>query len=80
MQEYRCCLSCGNYFEVNEENKDEQYCSKDCYKEYIMCSICGNYCEKIAREDSNSFVCSEECARQYAFNAATKKTTEIAVE
>jgi hypothetical protein len=42
---YRICNSCGNFFTVQDENSEELYCSRECYKEYLRCMLCGNYFE-----------------------------------
>ncbi|MCG8571062.1 MAG: hypothetical protein MJB14_13055 [Spirochaetes bacterium] len=73
--EYRRCLCCGKYFEFDKKTGEEEadFCSKECSQHYVMCSVCGKYCEKIGNEDSSTFVCSEECAVQYDYNPKTHK-------
>jgi hypothetical protein len=63
VEEYRVCNSCGNYFLVTEDNKESIYCSKECYKEYIRCSICGSYIQSKDIIKSNDIFYCNECSK-----------------
>jgi hypothetical protein len=58
---YKRCISCGNYFEITEENEEDIYCSKSCNKEYTMCMVCGNYFEPKDIINSDGFLCCKKC-------------------
>lgn len=73
---YKQCLNCGNYFETSDTDKDSQYCSKDCYKEYIQCIVCGEYFEKDkTTKNDEPFVCSDECRKKYKYDRMSKQLT-----
>jgi hypothetical protein len=63
-QAYKRCVSCGDYFVVNEENKDSEYCSKSCEKEYEMCMICGNYFEPRNMVTEDNLKLCKKCSVQ----------------
>lgn len=59
---FKRCECCGNYFEVNENNKDEKYCSEECKAIYFRCSICGDYYKLEDFFDKERLICSKECS------------------
>lgn len=62
MIEYKQCLGCGNYFEVNDSNKNRDYCSQNCFVRYEQCIVCGKHFEVSNSQDEKSRnICSEEC-------------------
>ncbi|OHD11770.1 MAG: hypothetical protein A2086_12010 [Spirochaetes bacterium GWD1_27_9] len=60
--QYRRCISCGNYFEITEENKEALYCSEDCYSEYFVCLVCGNYFPISEIVKNKKVICCKECS------------------
>lgn len=72
---FQRCLSCGKYFEVSDNAKDVKYCSPECFREFIRCSVCGNFFEKTpgSIKDDELFVCSEECMKKYKFDRLTRQ-------
>jgi len=69
---FKRCFCCGNYFEINDENKDSDYCSIECMKKFSRCKVCGNYFEIVINNKyhKNNF-CSKEC-----FSAIDKKNKD----
>jgi len=57
---YKRCINCGNYFEVNENEKDREFCNDNCISNYERCQVCGNYFVSYG-ESSSHPTCSEEC-------------------
>ncbi|HBD96144.1 MAG: hypothetical protein A2015_07425 [Spirochaetes bacterium GWF1_31_7] len=70
---YKRCAGCGQYFEVLEENSSIQYCSAECYKEFIRCSVCGNFFIKQGNDNEENFVCSEECMKKYKYDRLARQ-------
>lgn len=57
---YKRCINCGNYFELNENEKDREFCNDSCVTHYERCQTCGNYF--ITNGDtSEPFTCSDGC-------------------
>ncbi len=55
---YKQCENCGKYFLITtEQNK---YCSIECEKKYVKCTICGNYYEYEPGMDENNYVCCDK--------------------
>jgi len=60
------CISCGKFFEINENNKSS-YCSKECQETYHKCIICGDYYLLEDFLDKDNLICSEECNKHFRF-------------
>lgn len=62
---YKRCIGCGNYFELNEnseDNKDNNYCSPNCYNEFEVCLVCGNYFAKDEIIRTKKMPCCKKCS------------------
>ena len=60
--QYKRCQGCGNYFEIDEQNKDNVFCSPVCYKEYESCLVCGNYFLKADIIRTKKIPCCKKCS------------------
>ena len=75
--QYKRCLCCGNFFEASVDNQEAVFCRENCCVDYIRCVVCGKYTEKMSHMEESTFVCSEECAEKYEFNAKIKKLIHL---
>jgi hypothetical protein len=68
---YRKCISCGKYFLISSEN--DKYCSIECKKLFVRCSVCGNYYQKKDNiVDINNYICSVECSKRFKIKKSQK--------
>lgn len=67
------CECCGNYFEQDEKDPENIYCSKECMALYQRCVVCGEYYLLNDFFNKDKAICSEECSKTYTINIKEKE-------